>query len=66
VPILHDVPQYSEAYDRLKLGLPTSSVFAKIITPGGEPSQQWKSYAYHLIAERLLGRKVDSYTSRPM
>ena len=25
MPILHDVTQYSEAYDRLKLGIPTSS-----------------------------------------
>jgi hypothetical protein len=64
--ILHDCAQYSEAYDRLRLGLPTSSNFKKIITSLGEPSKQWRAYAYHLIAERLLGRKVDSYTSPQM
>src|SRR5215831_5876153 len=33
MPIFHDVAQYSEAYDRLKLGIPTSSNFHKIVTP---------------------------------
>jgi hypothetical protein len=33
MPLFHDVAQYSEAYDRLKLGIPTSSNFRKIITP---------------------------------
>jgi hypothetical protein len=64
--ILHNCVQYSEEYDRLKLGMPTSSNFHKILTPRGKPSAQWDAYAYHLIAERLLRRKVDSYTSRPM
>jgi hypothetical protein len=66
MPILHDCAQYGEKYDQLKLGLPTSSNFSRIITPGGEPSRQWKGYAYHLIAERLLGRKVNTYTSPHM
>ena len=39
MPILHhDVRQYSEEHDRLKLGIPTSSNFHKIITPQGKPS----------------------------
>jgi hypothetical protein len=33
MPIFHDVAQYSEEYDRLKIGIPTSSNFHKIITP---------------------------------
>ena len=63
MPIIHDVEQYSDAYDQLRRGIPTASQFDKIITPGGKPSASWKKYAYHLIAERFLGRKVDSYTS---
>jgi hypothetical protein len=63
MPILHKCEQYSDEYDRLKLGIPTSSNFDKIISPEGKPSKQWKKYAYHLIAERLLDRQVDSYTS---
>jgi hypothetical protein len=59
-----DVPQYSEKYDRLKLGLPTSSNFKRIITPvEGRRSTEWRAYAHYLIAERMLGRKVDTYTS---
>jgi hypothetical protein len=62
VPIFHrDVAQYSEAYDRLKLGIPTSSNFHKIVTPQGKPSRQWREYACVLIAERILQRKIEFY-----
>lgn len=66
MPILHKCEQYSEEYDRLRIGIPTSSSFDKIITPQGKPSKQWEKYAYHLIAERFLDRKIDTYTSRDM
>jgi YqaJ-like viral recombinase domain len=66
MPVYHDVAQYSEAYDRLKLGIPTSSNFHKIITPQGKPSKQWREYACVLIAERLLQQKIESYNSPAM
>jgi hypothetical protein len=66
MPILHNVPQYSEAYDRLKLGIPTSSNFHKIITPQGKPSKQWREYACLLIAERILQRRIQFYHSPAM
>jgi len=66
VPVFHDVAQYSEAYDRLKLGIPTSSNFHKIITPQGKPSKQWREYTCVLIAERILQRKIEFYRSAPM
>ena len=66
MPIFHDVAQYSEEYDRLKLGLPTSSHFHKIITPQGKPSKQWREYACVLIAERILQRKIEFYNSPAM
>src|SRR6516165_4085431 len=66
MPILHNVVQYSEAYDRLKLGIPTSSNFHKIITPQGKPSKQWREYACVLIAERILQRKIEFYRSPAM
>src|SRR5215472_11860948 len=62
----HDVTQYSEKYDRLKLGIPTSSNFHKIITPQGKPSKQWREYACVLIAERILQRKIEFYNSPAM
>jgi hypothetical protein len=66
VPIFHDVAQYSEEHDRLRLGIPTSSNFHKIITPQGKPSKQWRGYACVLIAERLLYRKLEFYNSPAM
>jgi len=41
----------------LKLGIPTSSNFHKIITPQGKPWKQWREYACVLIAKRLLQQK---------
>jgi hypothetical protein len=64
--ILLNVAQYPEAYDRLKLGIPTSSNFHKIITPHDKPSKQWHEYACVLIAERLLQRKIEFYNSPGM
>ena len=66
MPIFHDVRQYSQAYDRLKLGIPTSSNFHKIITPHGKPSKQWRECACVLIAERILQRKIEFYRSLAM
>jgi hypothetical protein len=66
MPIHHEVAQYSEDYDHLKLGIPTSSQFQKIITPQGKPSKQWRDYACLLIAERILQQKIDVYHSPAM
>src|SRR6266446_6299518 len=67
MPIFHhNVRQYSEEHDRLKLGIPTSSNFHKIITSQGKPSKQWREYACVLIAERILQRKIEFYKSLPM
>jgi hypothetical protein len=46
VAIFHrDVAQYSESYDRLKLGIPTSSNFHNIVTSQGKPSRERREYA---------------------
>jgi YqaJ-like viral recombinase domain len=66
MPVHHNVAQYSEAYDRLKLGIPTSSNFHKIITPQGKLSKQWREYACVLIAERLLQQRIEFYNSPAM
>jgi YqaJ-like recombinase protein len=66
MPIFHNVAQYSAAYDRLKLGIPTSSNFHKIITPQGKLSKQWREYACVLIAERLLLQKIEFHNSPAM
>jgi hypothetical protein len=67
MPIFHhDVAQYSDEYDRIRLGIPTSSNFHKIITPQGKPSKQWREYACVLIAERILQQKIELYNSPAM
>jgi hypothetical protein len=66
MPIFHDVAQYSEVYDLLRIGIPTSSNFHKIITPQGKPSKQWREYACVLIAERILQQKIEFYNSPAM
>jgi hypothetical protein len=60
------VAQYSEDYDHLKIGIPTSSNFHKIITPQGKPSKQWREYACILIAERILQQRIEFYNSPVM
>lgn len=66
MPLIHNVDQGSEAWDRLRLGIPTSSKMDKIITPLGKPSKQWEKFAYFLIAERFLDRKINTFTSVAM
>jgi YqaJ-like recombinase protein len=52
--------QRSEAWDRMRLGIPTASDFKKIITAGGKKSDSWKTYANTCVAERILKRQVDT------
>ena len=56
---LYRVEQGSVEWYRLRLGIPTSSNFHKIVTPKGEPSKQAVKYLYRLIAERLLNETQD-------
>lgn len=55
----HNVEQGSAAWYALRLGIPTSSNFHRIITPTGKPSEQARKYMYRLIAERLLRDTAD-------
>jgi YqaJ-like viral recombinase domain len=56
---LHRVEQGSAEWYRLRLGIPTSSNFHKIVTPAGAPSKQAVKYLYRLVAERLLNETMD-------
>ncbi len=45
----------------LRLGIPTASMFHKILTPAKlEFSKQARSYAFRLVAEKLLNESLDS------
>lgn len=59
--IYRNVDQGSLAWNKLRQGIPTASMFDKILTPKKlEISEQRKSYACRLIAERLLNWQADT------
>ncbi len=60
MPIIHDVEQGSGDWLRLRLGIPSASMFHKIVTPTGKLSKQARGYAYFLVAEKLLNESLDS------
>jgi len=53
--IRHDVEQGTEEWHALRLGIPTASEFAKVITSTGKASTQMGAYANRLVAEWLTG-----------
>lgn len=55
----YDIEQHSEAWDNIRLGIPTASKFCHIITPQGKQSSVWRDFAHKLVAERILKRQVD-------
>lgn len=57
---VYHVPQGSPEWAALRLGRPTASEFARIVTPTGKLSEQARTYAHLLVAEELLGRSLVS------
>ena len=55
----YQIEQGSVGWYTMRLGIPTASSFAKIITPKGEKSKQARKYQYRLIAERLIKESQD-------
>lgn len=51
---VYDVVQGSPEWAQVRLGIPTSSDFKKVMTPTGLRSSQDEDYAHQLIAELLL------------
>ena len=61
-----DGQQRTAEWDADRLGIPTSSAFDKILTPGGKLSGQREGYLYTLAAQRLMGRKEETFSSFAM
>lgn len=59
--ILHSVTQGTPEWHTLRAGIPTASCFDQILTPGGEASKSAERYMFKLIAERLIGRPIDTF-----
>ena len=56
----HDVEQGSEEWRTLRLGIPTASMFHRIISPARlEPSAQRHRYLAELLVELQTGRPYD-------
>ena len=67
--IYHDVDQNTDAWRQLRLGIPTSSAFDKILTPKKlERSKQADAYMYRLLAEWVAGTPLyeEDYQNRHM
>jgi hypothetical protein len=74
--IIHDVTQGTPDWLAVRLGIPTASEFAKIVSNSTgelsrsrsnkkEMSDTAKKYAYRLVAETLLGRPMEKPPGNP-
>lgn len=57
----HHFGQGSAEWYAARCGIPTSSCFDKIITPGGAPSKTADDYADQLVAEIITGVPADTF-----
>ena len=64
--IYMDIEQGSDAWKRLRIGIPTASNFGRIVTnKKGDLSAQAANYALRLVAERLLNETSDTSIPNP-
>jgi hypothetical protein len=64
--IIIDCLQNTPEWDAAHIGIPTASKFDKIISPTGQASKQWEAYAHEILAEEIIGRRVEGYKSPDM
>jgi hypothetical protein len=64
--VYRNIVQGTSAWAALRAGIPTTSMFSKIMTPGKKKSESQDAYLNHLIAERMLGRPIDGFQSQAM
>ncbi len=58
-----DCVQGTTEWMNARVGVFTASQFHRILTPGGKPSSQMDAYIHELIAEQVLGTKLDNASS---
>ena len=61
-----DVIQNSPEWQEIKLGVPSSSNFDKIVTVDGKPSKQKEKYMFKLAGEKVSGMITESYQNFAM
>ena len=66
--LIHDLEQGSEAWRRIRLGVPTTSRFADIITPTGRKTsgRAWDGYLSELIGQLISGVVEDQPSTYAM
>ena len=61
-----ELDQNSDAWFQEKLGKPSASNASKILTSTGKVSTQREGYLYELAAERITGRREETYVNLSM
>ena len=64
--IIEDFEQGSPEWFEARVGIPSASVFDKLITSKGALSTSRQKLLYKLAGERVLGEKEDGYTNGAM
>ena len=64
--IILDCEQGTEEWLRLRRGVPSASMFDKILTATGKPSSQSEGYFNELLAERWTGKSTNFHVSDAM
>jgi putative phage-type endonuclease len=64
--IVLDHEQGTEEWVQARLGVPSASQFAKLVTATGKPSASAEGYINQLIAERMTGERGEIYTNSHM
>jgi hypothetical protein len=63
---IHNCAQLSEEWHQLRLGIPTSSQFHRIVTPAGKLSSQADEFLNRLLAEWMLGAPCEEVETKWM
>lgn len=58
--------QGSDDWYKARMGKATASKFEKIITPTGDKSKSWETYAHEILAEEIVGHAIEGYKSDDM
>ena len=64
--IVHEVEQGTEAWQSLRLGMPTASAFAKVYSSTCKVPKAFDDYCYQLAAEKVTGKRTEVYVNDHM
>ena len=59
--IIHDIEQRTEEWHQLRAGMPTASMFSKLVTSTGTASKSMPDYALKLAGAVYAGKDLDAW-----